>query len=66
MKEGVKVKVFKKQGRILYFIRDGWIAVHFVPTVHWKEYCSSRKNVPVLCKIYNTIQETFRNVAEGT
>ncbi|KKN59469.1 hypothetical protein LCGC14_0541810 [marine sediment metagenome] len=66
MKEEVKVIVFKRQGRILYFIRGNWSAVHFVPTIHFKEYCSFRKNVPVLCKIYNTIQESFKNVANGS
>ena len=60
--EKPRITVFKKEGRILYFIRQDQLGTHYVPTVHWREYCAFRLEVPKLCRMFNTIQETFKNV----
>lgn len=56
---------YKKDKKFIY-ISDNNLkdTVHYVSTGNWSEYVKLRKNVPTICRIFDTIGDTYKG-AEG-
>lgn len=50
------MKRYMNRKRILYFAMDKKASVHIVPKVNWELYLKKRLNVPIFCKIFDTVE----------
>ncbi len=48
---------YQLQKRILYYAEGANAPTHFVPTINWNTYLAHRKNMPHLCRIFDTIEK---------
>ena len=56
---------YRKEGRFLYITDCNEKGeTHHAAIIHWDEYMKLRKVKPVLCKIYNTIEQAFEGAEE--
>ncbi len=51
------MRLYQREGKVLYYAEGKEAKVHYVPTIHWFEYLYLRLNVPRVCKIFDTIIE---------
>ena len=49
--------MYQLEKKTLYFADGAQAPVHFVPNINWETYLKHRKNVPQLCRLFNTIKE---------
>ena len=55
--------MYRLEQKTLYFAAGAQASIHFVPNINWETYLLHRKNVPQLCKIFDTIQEAEETAA---
>ena len=51
------MRLYKREGKVLYYAEGKEAKVHYVPTVNWFMYLYLRLNVPRLCRIFDTVEE---------
>lgn len=57
------LKCYRFHGKPLYYTFHDE-SVHFVPNIRWSEYITHRKNVPVECRMYDTIEKAEDEAVE--